>query len=267
MKRLWFSLVFLTGSILLAATPEFRTSPRVSVLVSGGSMMNGDRFADSTLATMREHFAGCQRVALVLHATFPAERDAMEGRLTRALAHIGVPAAESLHRRDAAGALELLRAADGILVGGGETFVLLGELHRTGQLAVIRERVLAGVPYAGVSAGANVAGPVVGTTNDFPVAEIPTREALGLFPASINPHHPVPETKGEFDGRIGKIKTYLKFNPDQAVLGLANVSLARLRDGRITLLTGRGWLYRGTEVRELKLGEPASDLIQPAPKR
>src|ERR1041385_1997503 len=142
MRKLVAALFFLHGLVLCAAVPKFHTSPQASVLVSGGAMMKGDHFADSTLAAMREHFAGCKRVALVLHATLPAEQDAMEVRLQKALAHIGVPVAESVHHRDPAGALRLLREADGILVGGGETFVLLGELHRTGQLAVIRERVL-----------------------------------------------------------------------------------------------------------------------------
>ena len=120
--------------------------------------------------------------------------------------------------------------------------------------------VLAGVPMAGVSAGANVAGLLIGTTNDFPVAEIPTRDALGIFPAVINPHHPTPDTKAEHDGRIGKISIYLKFNPDQTVLGLANASLARLHGGKVTLKCGRAWLYQGKTVREVKAGEEIPEL-------
>lgn len=264
--RKFLALFLLTGLALSGAVPKFHTSPRASVLVSGGAMMNGDHFADSTLAAMREHFAGCKRVALVLHATLPADRDAMEVRLKKAMEHIGVPVAESVHRKDAAGALQLLREADGILVGGGETFVLLGELHRTGQLEVIRQRVLAGVPFAGVSAGANVAGLLIGTTNDFPVAEIPTRDALGIFPAVINPHHPTPEAKGDYDGRVGKLKGYLKFNPDQTVLALANASLARLHGGKVTLKCGHAWLYRTSGMREVQVGEEIPELVAAAAK-
>jgi dipeptidase E len=259
MRKLLGLLLFFSG-LALYAKPTFHTSPSASVLVSGGSMMKGDHFADSTLAAMREHFAGCKRVALVLHATPPAERDAMERRLQQALADIGVPVSESLHRGDAAGALELLRRADGILVGGGETFVLLSDLYQTGQLAIMRERVLAGVPFAGISAGANIAGLLIGTTNDFPVAEIPTRDALGILPAVINPHHPLPEAKGEFDGRVGKIKIYLKFNPDHTVLGLGNASIVRLHAGHATLMCGHAWLYQTAGVRELKPGEDVPEL-------
>jgi dipeptidase E len=225
-------------------------------------MMTGNHFADSTLEAMRTHYAGCSRIALVLHASHPNERDRMEARLQEAFVHLNGARAESLHRRDEAGRRELLEGADGIFVGGGETFVLLGELQRSGQLERIQRRVAAGVPYGGSSAGANIAGPLIGTTNDFPVAEIPTRRSLGVFPAVINPHHPPPETKPEFEGRAGKIKIYLQFNPTEKVMALANASIVRLHGGVVKLECGRGWLYQALESRELAIGEAVPELSQ-----
>jgi dipeptidase E len=246
------------------AAPALHTSAKAAVLVCGGSMMNGDHFADSVLAAMREHYAGCRRVALVLHASHPADRDRMEKRLRTAFAHVGVPEAESLHRHDETDARALLRRADGIFVGGGETFVLLRELTRTGQLELIRERVLAGVPYGGASAGANIAGLVIGTTNDFPVTDIPSRDALALIPATINPHHPFPEQKPDFDGRLGKIMIYLRFNPEETVLALGNASIVVWREGRAKLVAGKGWIYQAAGARELALDVAIPEL---APKR
>jgi dipeptidase E len=156
----------------------------------------------------------------------------------------------------------LLRTADAIFVGGGETFVLVAELHRTGQLAVIRERTLAGVPFGGSSAGANVAGLIIGTTNDFPVADIPSREALGLLPVTINPHHPLPEQKADYEARVGKIRAYLKFNPTERVLALANASMVRLHRGRAALIAGTGWIYTTAGMRALKIGEPVPELAR-----
>ena len=239
--------------------PGFQTSTAASVLICGGSMMNGDRFADSVLASMREHYAGRTAIALILHASHPTERDAMELRLQKAFAHLlgAAVKAESLHRRDAAGAKELLRTADAFFVGGGETFVLLGELQRTGQLELMRARVLAGVPYGGSSAGANVAGLRIGTTNDFPTAEVVSREALAIFPTVINPHHPAatPAAKVEFAARVGKIGTYLKFNPEETVLGLGNAAIARLHGGRVAIMFGTAWLYASAGARALPVGE------------
>jgi len=223
--------------------------------------MNGNHFADSTLAVMRAHYDGCKKVALVLHASHPTDRDRMEQRLQEAFLHLAGIRAESLHRHDEAGQRALLENADGIFVGGGETFVLLGELYRTGQLEIICQRVLAGVPYGGSSAGANIAGLVIGTTNDFPVAEIPSREALAVFPAVINPHHPRRTTKAEHEGRAGKIKIYLRFNPNDTVMALADASIARLHAGRVTLEAGTGWIYRADLSREFQAGDLVSELL------
>lgn len=232
----------------------WRTSPAASVLVVGGSMMNGNHFADSTLEPMRKHYAGARLVALVLHASHPDDRDRMEIRLQEAFEHLGGIRAESLHRHDRAGAIDLLRRSDAIFVGGGDTFVLLRELLDTGQLDVIRERVLAGVPLGGSSAGANIAGLVIGTTNDFPVVDVPSREALAVFPAVINPHHPKPEAKADFDGRAWKIRNYLRFNPHERVLALGDAAIARLHKGIVTLEVGSAWLYQPSGSRALERG-------------
>jgi dipeptidase E len=266
MNRFIFCVVLLLAAAFVApARATESTAPgsarlQPSVLVCGGSMMNGNHFADSVLAVMREHYAGVKKVALVLHASHPADRDRMEARLQEAFQHLGGIAAESLHRHEAAGQLALLREADGIFVGGGETFLLLAELQRTGQLELIRARVAAGVPYGGSSAGANVAGLLIGTTNDFPVNDLPSRRALAVFPAVINPHHPTPDTPADHAGRAGKIRGYLRFNPDETVLGLANASIARLHAGQVTLAAGQGWLYRADSARPLGLGEIIPEL-------
>ncbi len=265
---LQFVFRFLVGAIALIscglAAPTWHSSPQASVLVCGGSMMNGNHFADSVLPVMREHYARCRSVALVLHASHPDERDRMEARLQEAFAHIGVPKAESLHRRTEAGARELLQTSDAIFVGGGETFVLVRELARTGQMELIRRRVLAGVPYGGSSAGANVAGLIIGTTNDFPVTDVPSRDALALLPATINPHHPAPDTKADFESRGGKIKIYLRFNPEEIVLGLGNASIVRLHQGRATLAAGQGWMYRAAAApRDLIVGAVIPELSGP----
>lgn len=252
----WRRILGFVASLWLSAVCS-ASSP--SVLVVGGSMMNGDQFAEATLPVMREHFKGCRTVVLVLHASHPSDRDRTEARLQRAFAHLAGIKAESLHHLDDAESLRRLREADGIFVGGGETFVLLRDLYRTGQWEVIRERVRAGVPYAGSSAGANVAGQRIGTTNDFPVADIPTRDALAIFPAVINPHHPLP-VAADFAARVGKIQGYLRFNPSETVFALGDASIARLHDGRVTFAVGFGRVYRASGITELTVGQRVEGL-------
>ncbi len=85
--------------------------------------------------------------------------------------------------------LDAVREAEAIFVGGGNTFRLVRELQRHALLAPIRERVRAGMPYAGASAGTNVACPTLRTTNDMPIVEPESFETLGLVPFQINPHY------------------------------------------------------------------------------
>jgi len=231
------------------------TSLETSVLAVGGAMMTGDRFSDPTLAAMREHYAHCRTIGLVLHATHPEDRDEMEILLANAFQLLGDHAAYSAHRFSAAEAMRSLALVEGIFVGGGETFGLLRELHATGQLAMIRERVLAGMPYGGSSAGANMTGQVIGTTNDFPVTDIPTRRALGVLPFVINPHHPRAEDRFAHDERAAKIKAYLKWNPSERVLALGDRAMVRLHQGEMTVKVGPVWDYAAEGRAEIIEGQ------------
>ena len=226
--------------------PEWRTTELVSVLAVGGAMMQGNRFADTTMPAMREHYAGCRKIALVLHATHPDDRDAMEAILAEAFAALGDHEAISIHRGHGHAAIAQLLAADAFFVGGGETFGLLRALHETGQLELIRNRVLDGVPYAGSSAGANMTGLVIGATNDFPVTDIPTRRALGLLPVVINPHHPRADETESHEVRSAKIQGYLKWNPGERVLALGDRAMVRLHDGQLRVKLGPVWDYTRT---------------------
>ncbi len=94
---------------------------------------------------------------------------------------------DAIHNRP--DAVAALRQAEGLFVGGGNTFRLLDALHRRGLLEPIRERVREGLPYLGVSAGANVACPTMQTTNDMPIVQPPSFNALGLVTFQLNTHY------------------------------------------------------------------------------
>ncbi|MBT5901820.1 MAG: type 1 glutamine amidotransferase-like domain-containing protein [Opitutaceae bacterium] len=248
-----FGLLFATPSF--AQNTDWMTSPRASILAVGGSMMNGNHFADATLEVMREHYAGTKTVALVLHPSHVVDRDKMERRLKEAFMHLGGQDAFSLHRFDTAEANRRLAEADAIFVGGGDTFMLLREFYETGQLGIIRQRVLEGVPLAGSSAGANICGPVIGTTNDFPVTDVPTRRSLAIIPVVINPHHPRADQQPEHDSRAWKIRNYLRWNPTERVMALGDRAMIRLHEGELTIALGPAWEYRSGKTTPLKTGD------------
>jgi len=84
---------------------------------------------------------------------------------------------------------DALDRIDAILVGGGNTYVLLKRLYESGLLDALRERVRNGLPYIGASAGSNVAGPNILTTNDWNVVGLTNFQSLDLVPFNINPHY------------------------------------------------------------------------------
>jgi len=131
---------------------------------------------------------------------------------------------------------EALFDARGIFIGGGNTFVLLKTLIESGAFAAIDKAVRSGMPYMGSSAGSNVAGLTVGTTNDMPIVYPPQFEAFGWIPFNLNPHYldPVDDSKHMGETRETRIKEFHEFN-SQPVLGLREGSWLDVRGTNIAL--------------------------------
>ncbi len=145
---------------------------------------------------------------------------------------------KSVHR--SGNPVELIRGAEAVAVGGGNTFHLVGKMHETGIMEVIRDRAGAGMPFMGWSAGANVACPSLKTTNDMPVYEPPSFDALGLVPFQINPHYldANPEGHGG-ETRQQRIEEFLAVNRGTKVVGLREASMLLVEGKTIKLLGSR----------------------------
>lgn len=153
---------------------------------------------------------------------------------------------------EAADPVAAVHAAEAIFVGGGNTFVLLRALYETGVLEAIRQRVADGTPYMGSSAGSNVAGLSIGTTNDMPVAYPPSFEALGLVPFNINPHYldADPNSTHMGESRDTRIEEFHVFNP-QPVVALREGAMLLIDEQSATLRGERGGrLFRPNAITQ-----------------
>ncbi len=147
-----------------------------------------------------------------------ADRAGYVTKVREGLAPFGIEVDELT--ADAAGH-RALAAAAAIFVGGGNTFRLLRAFQDSGLLAPLRERALAGLPYVGSSAGSNLAGPTIKTTNDMPIVFPYGFEALGLVPFQMNPHYldADPASKHMGETREERLREFLEEN-DTPVVGL-----------------------------------------------
>ncbi|WP_372871351.1 dipeptidase PepE [Shewanella sp.] len=159
---------------------------------------------------------------------------------------------------------QAIRDADGIFVGGGNTFHLLHELYRYDLLFVIREQVEAGKPYVGWSAGSNIAGLSIRTTNDMPIIEPPSFTALGLVPFQLNPHYSdyqVPGHNGET--RAQRLQEFTVVDPLTAIVGIQEGSALYRQGDKLSLLGEKeAYFFKGSIQKEpIAIGADLSHLL------
>ncbi|KAA0127587.1 dipeptidase PepE [Chryseobacterium sp. SN22] len=131
---------------------------------------------------------------------------------------------------------EAVNQAKGFFTGGGNTFLLVKTLHEEGLMNVLKQSIESGKPYLGCSAGSNIGGQNMKTTNDMPIVYPPSFECMGLVPFNINPHYldPNPDLKHNGETRETRIREFLTQN-DLKVVGLREGNWIRRTGDRITV--------------------------------
>ena len=231
------------------------------LLLISNSTNPGEGFLAHAEHDLREFLAGVPSALFVPFAGVRVSWDDFTAKVRDRFAGFGV-GVEGIHAvPDARAAVE--RAA-AIVVGGGNTFHLLKTLHERGLTEPIADRARAGTPFVGWSAGANVAGPTIRTTNDMPIVEPPTLDAMGLVRFQINPHYLDGHPAGHGgETREERILEFIAVNPGTWVVGLREGSTLRLTDGTLRLLgTKPARIFRrGDAPREVQPDESLQFLL------
>ncbi len=131
---------------------------------------------------------------------------------------------------------EAITKSKGIFIGGGNTFVLVNQLYKNNLISALQEVVNSGIPYLGTSAGSNICGLTLCTTNDMPIVYPPSFKTLSFVPFNINPHYldPDPTSKHMGETRETRIQEFHNFNT-QPVVGLREGSYLHVFNYNIIL--------------------------------
>lgn len=117
--------------------------------------------------------------------------------------------------------ISAIKNARSIAVGGGNTFMLLYTLYKLNLIEPIKEAVANGAKYFGWSAGANIAGKTMMTTNDMPIIMPKSFDSLNIFPYQINPHFISGKLAGHNgESREERLEEFLIANPKETIYAL-----------------------------------------------
>ncbi|MEV7086413.1 dipeptidase PepE [Streptomyces sp. NPDC093085] len=235
------------------------------LLLLSNSTAPGRGYLDHAREEIGALLDGARRLVFVPYAL--ADHDGYTAQVAEALAPLGVEVTGAHTAPDPA---ELVRGAEAVFIGGGNSFRLLKALHERDLLRAVRDRVAAGVPYMGSSAGTNMACPTLRTTNDMPIVQPPSFEALGLLPFQINPHYldGSPATAHMGETRAERLAQFLEEN-DVPVVGLREGTWLRREGDRLALggiEAGAVVFRRGERPAGIRPGHDLSALLTERPR-
>jgi len=132
--------------------------------------------------------------------------------------------------------VKAINEAKGIFTGGGNTFLLVKMLYQHNLMQPLRTAIFDGLPYLGTSAGSNICGVTMQTTNDMPIVYPPSFKTLGVVPFNINPHYldPLEGSTHMGETREKRIEEFHTQN-NIPVIGLREGSWLEVKGDAITL--------------------------------
>jgi dipeptidase E len=211
------------------------------IIASTSTLHEGD-YLDYLLPTLERHFDNCKTILFIPYARPGGiSHDDYTNKVQVAFSKIGKKTV-GLHTFE--NPLEAIQKAEGIFTGGGNTFLLVTQLYKINGIAVLAEVIENGTPYLGTSAGSNITGISMQTTNDMPIVYPPSFRTLGAIPFNLNPHYLDADLQSKHMGetRETRIKEYHAFN-ETPVLGL--------REGSWLDVKGTDIILKGTLTARL----------------
>lgn len=232
-----------------------------NLIIASTSTLHGGGYLEYILPELKIHFASCKTILFIPFARPSGiSHEEYTSKVKDAFAKIHI-AVNGLHEFE--DYKKAIQEAEGIFTGGGNTFLLVAQLYKFEVMDILAETLKSGTPYLGTSAGSNITGLTMQTTNDMPIVYPPSFQTLGIVPFNLNPHYLDPDDQSKHMGetRETRIKEYHAFNT-VPVLGLREGSWLDVKGNSITLkgnLSARVF-KQNQEAEELKTGSDLSGL-------
>ena len=223
-----------------------------NLIIASTSTVHGGDYLEYLYPVLENHFANCETIVFIPYARPGGiTHDEYTETVQKAFSKINKKVV-GLHTFENPAAA--LANAEGIFTGGGNTFLLVTQLYQNKTMEALSKAIASGTPYLGTSAGSNITGISMQTTNDMPIIYPPSFTTLGAIPFNLNPHYLDADTQSKHMGetRETRIKEYHAFN-DTSVLGLREGSWLDVKGDTIILkgtLTAR-WFTQNQEPIEL----------------
>jgi dipeptidase E len=231
------------------------------VIIASTSTVFGGTYLDYLLPVLKEHFKGISNLVFIPFARPGGiTHDEYTEKVKPFFKQLNIEV-KGIHQFE--NPIEAIQNAEAIFTGGGNTFVLVDMLYNYNLLDIIQKAVESGTPYLGTSAGSNICGLTMNTTNDMPIVYPPSFRTLGLVSFNLNPHYldPIEGLQHMGETRETRIKEFHHYNP-QSVLGLREGSWLEVLGNKITLkgdLPAR-LFQQGKEPIEIETGTDLSNL-------
>ena len=205
------------------------------ILIASTSTVHGSGYLEYLLDSLKVHFKNANTVLFIPYARPGGISHQDYTEIVRIAFSKINKAVKGIHEFD--NPKDAIKSAEAIFTGGGNTFVLVNQLYKNNLMSELRSTIESGTPYLGTSAGSNICGLTIGTSNDMPIMYPPNFNALGLIPFNINPHYLDPEPSSTHMGetRETRIIEFHEFN-SQPVIGLREGSYLEIKGSKIVLM-------------------------------
>ena len=224
-----------------------------NIIIASTSTLHGGDYLDYLLPELQSFFSNVKELLFIPYARpSGVSHDEYTKKVSEAFAKINI-SVKGIHEFE--NPIEAVENAQGIFTGGGNTFLLVSQLYKCNVIDTLEKVVKNGTPYLGTSAGSNICGLTMSTTNDMPIVYPPSFRTLGFVSFNINPHYldPIEGSTHMGETRETRINEFHHFNP-QPVVGLREGSWLAVKGDSVKLkgtLTARIFKRNETPIEVL----------------